>query len=601
MSIWRRSAFSTALSWIVVGILGAAEGIYGRTQYLADWISYLNVSRAIDALDWKGIFDPMWNPGYPALIALVRHLFSSTPEGEWYAIFLLNWIIFFGAYAAFRYLIRQAIRFYDPAMEGLASRPALTWVSCFIFLAFGLCFDQVSRVSPDLLVTVLFMLSVAQILRLTARPALRDAVLLGVILGAGCWVKCVFVSFSGIFLVVFAAACLLRKISIRIPAITAMTFAVIWLPYVALISWSYGQLTLGVSGPLNYAFHVNMLPHWANWQGGPAEFGKPLHASTPLLRDLPAFGFKAPFHTTYPPFNNMAYWYQGYHPFFSLKNQVIAIGRSFYFFARIAIVHPFLYAFGLVLLAIGVKSEWRRAFLKMAKKYWPAWVPAAIGFVSYMTVHVEDRYLSCFFLIFSLLALTPLLDKGLQAKRSLAVFVIAVLIVGSAAEVTVNARRAFKGALHGKDFHSDPQWVVAKVLEQDGLRRGDMVAVIGGKEPTMRSSWAYVAGLRIVAEFGTLPWRLQPASRTWFERAESEQADENYAQVFWGLRPDQRARVMQAFQETGARAIVCFASPGSDTDPGWERAGQTDAWIYRFGPTATEPAQAALLREATSR
>lgn len=598
MSIWKRSAFSTALSWVVVGVLGAIEGIYGRTQYLADWISYLNVSRAIDALDWKAIFDPMWNPGYPALIAAVRHLFPHTADGEWYSIFLLNWIIFFCTYAAFRYLIRQAIHFYNPSRAAVPWHPALTWATCFIFLTYGLCFDQVSRISPDLLVTLFFLLAAAQVLRIASRPDVSQALLLGLLIAVGCWIKGVFVSFSAVFLVILAAVCLLRKISLRIPAIAATTYLFFFLPYVALISWSYGQPTLGVSGPLNYAFHVNMLPHWANWQGGPPEFGKPLHSTTPLLHDLPVFAFKTPFHTTYPPFNNMGYWYQGYHPFFSLKNQLVAVGRSLYFFARIAILHPFLYALALVLLAIAVKREWRQAFFRAVRNYWPALLPALVGVAAYFAVHVEDRYLSVFFLIFSLLPLALLLDNELRSRRQLATFVIAVLILGSVAELAVNMRPALKRALLRKDFHKDPQWVVAKTLEQDGLERGDMVAVIGSTEPTMRSSWAYVSGLRIVAEFGTLPWRIQPASRMWFERSEPEPGDQDYGQLFWGLRSDQRERVVEAFRSTGARAIVCFSNPDSTPPPGWSRAGNTRVWIYRFGAPAAE---SAALREPTSR
>src|SRR6202012_4736929 len=68
MSSWNHSRISTALSWLLVGILGAVEGLYGRTQYLGDWLCYLNVSRAVSSLDWKGIFDPMWNAGYPILV-----------------------------------------------------------------------------------------------------------------------------------------------------------------------------------------------------------------------------------------------------------------------------------------------------------------------------------------------------------------------------------------------------------------------------------------------------------------------------------------------------------------------------------------------------
>jgi hypothetical protein len=58
----RISKSDVAWSWARVAAFGAVEGFYGRTQYAGDWISYLNVSRAISALNWPAIFDPMWKP-----------------------------------------------------------------------------------------------------------------------------------------------------------------------------------------------------------------------------------------------------------------------------------------------------------------------------------------------------------------------------------------------------------------------------------------------------------------------------------------------------------------------------------------------------------
>lgn len=601
MSVWRRSACSAALAWIIVAVLGAIEGLYGRTQYLADWISYLTVSHAVSALDWKGIFDPMWNPGYPALVALARAVFPPSVQGEWYAIFVLNWLIFLAAYASFRYLIRQAIEFYDPSLVGLTRSPVLIWAGVCVFLAFGLAFDHVSRVSPDLMVTMLFLLAGAQMLRLASRPTVGQALLLGVVLAAGCWVKGVFLTFAVFFFLALALVCARRKLPLRIPLLAGSSFLLLWVPYVALISWAYGRPTLGVSGSLNYAFHVNELPHWSNWQGGPAPFGKPLHASRQILHDLPVFEFKTPFQSTYPPFNNLAYWYQGYHSFFSLKNQLMAMFRSLYFLAEILVIHPIFYALAGMMAVILLKREWRSVFTRVSAAYWPVLVPALLGLATYLAVHIEDRYLSCFFFFFALVPLTPLLDKGLQGKRSFAIFVMTALVAGSVAELAVTERHAFKSALLRRDYHSDEQWKLAETLPAYGLKRGDTVAVIGGLEPNMRASWAYVSGLRIVGEFGSLPWRIQPASRMWFERADVEKGDKDYAQVFWALTPEQRARVIQAFESIGVRAIVCLESPAATPEQGWTRVGETKAWIYAFGPGRAETRQTAALSETTSR
>lgn len=584
MSSWNHSRISIALSWLLVSIFGVVEGLYGRTQYLGDWLCYLNVSRAVSSLDWRGIFDPMWNAGYPILVALARSVFPRTAEGEWYAITLLNWIIFLGAYAALRYLVRQAIAFYDPLQKNLASNSYIIWIICGVFLSFDLSFDKVSRVSPDLLVSTLFILAAAQTLRILTRPSVKAAVALGLILGAGCWVKGVFVSYSGIFLLMLFLACIVRKMPLRILATSVVIYLVVFIPYIAGISWSYGQFTLGASGSLNYAFHVNHLPHWTNWEGGPSQFGRPLHASQQLLDDQPVFAFGAPFRTTYPPYNNMAYWYQGFRHFFSFKLQLIAIGRSLHALAGVVRDHPFLCMLVLVFLALLLKRDWRISARKVFIRFWPLALPATLGLSTYVLVHVEDRYLGCFFLVFSLLPLTLLLDSELKPKRTFLIFILAAYALGAAAELAVNLRPTLKAAIHGQDFRHDSQWQLAQSLKSYGLASGDAVALVGNSLPNYRCSWAYVSGVRIVAEYGSVPWQIEPWDRMHSDHIKAEQADKDYGQIFWELPSEQRARVVQAFQTSGARAILSLSQPASPPEAGWRRLGETGAWIYNFDP-----------------
>lgn len=585
MSSLSRAEMSRAISWLVVGTLGALEGIYGRTQYLGDWICYLNVSRAASALDWKHIFDPMWNPGYPILIALVRGIFPHTAEGEWHAITLLNWFIFLMAYASWRYLIRQAIEFYQPSLTGLRDHPAVLWTTTCAFLGCTLCLDSVSSVSPDLLITTLFIFAAAQVLALLNRPGSIRAIGLGLTLGAGCWVKGAFLSFACVFLLVLLLACCAKRLSWRALGLSGFAYLAIFVPYVAAISICYGQFTLGVSGPLNYAFHVNHMPHWTNWQGGAAAFGAPLHPTRQLISDLPVFEFGAPFRTTYPPFNNLAYWYQGSKNFFSLKLQIIGIGHTLYFLATIVKTHPFVFALALALLIVMLRRDWRISFRATARFFWPLFLPAILGIAIYLAVHIEDRYVSPFCLIFSLLPLLPLLDPALKSKRVLTAVLLVIYTVGAAAELGVTDGLAFRDAIHRNDFHRDPQWKLATALPSYGLRSGDAVALIHDKSLGYRFHWAYISNLRIVAEFGSLPWATDPWDRTRFDPTVTEPADQDYGLLFWKkLTPGRRAQVMNAFRGAGARAVVAQSRPDATPEPGWRKVAGTNAWIYRFGP-----------------
>lgn len=586
MAFCKRDWLHRIFSWFVVSVFGAVEGLYGRTQYLGDWISYLNVSRAVSSHDWKGIFDPMWNPGYPALIAAARALAPRTAEGEWYAIAALNWIIFLATYASVGYLIRSVVESQGQPVAQEFRQPVITWTTCILFLGFELGFDRVSRVAPDLLVSLLFILGCAQILRVIGRPTARSAAILGLILGLGCWVKSVFVAYAAIFLLVLLLARFRGKIPWRTLAISASVFLALFIPYVSGMSWSYGQLTLGTSGELNYAFYVNRLPHWTNWRGDSSQLGSPLHPAAQLLSDLPVFSFREPFASTYPPYNNLSYWYRGFHHNFSIRNQSAAVGRTSYFLARIVKHHPILCAFLIVLLGIGLKHDWRVSALRRAKSLWPLLLLSVFATATYLLVHVEDRYLGGIFLVLSLLPLTLLLDSLLAARRSFLALVVAMYVVGAFLELKHNDGATLQAALHCQDFHHDPQWKLAAALEADGLRPGDAVALIGSGEPNFRCGWAYLARIRLVAEFGSLPWRIEPWDRTPFDHSAVEQADKNWGIAFWQLAPEQRERVIRAFQATGARAIVSLVQPGSASS-GWTPVADTSTWIYSFDPKLT--------------
>jgi hypothetical protein len=571
------------IALLVVGAAGAVESLYGRTQYLGDWLCYLNVSRAVTAHDWRSIFDPMWSPGYPILVGLVRLIFPATAAGEWYAICLLNWILFLAFYAAWQYLIREVIAQLSPTLASEEDRPAILWTTTAIFLTFGLCFDQASRVSPDLMVSALFILASAQTLRLMRRPTAKAALVLGLILGAGCWTKGIFLAYSGIFLCTLALGCLRRGIQWRVPAVAFASFLLVFAPYAAATSWAYGRFTLGVTGEMNYAFHVNHLPHWTNWQGGPAELGTPIHPTKPLIENLPAFGFAAPFRTTYPPYNNMAYYYQGYRHFFRLHNQIAAFVRCFRILLQIARVHLIFFALILALAAVLLKRDWRDSLRKTIAPVWFLFFPPLLGLAAYMLVHIEDRYLSPFLLIASLIPLLPLLNPDLKSKRLLAISLLAVFTLASLAEQRSANGHTLNVALHRQDFRQGELWKISTAMTALGLKAGDPVAMIVDTRFSPRCSWAYFSQLRIVAEFGGLPLAVQPTETVTFVPRTSGEETTNYVLMFRSLSPEKRGEVMDAFRQQGALAVLAYQEPEEKAElGGWKPIAGTTSWVYLF-------------------
>lgn len=579
---WSPGNVHLILSWIVIGALGIVEGLYGRTQYYGDWISYLNVSWAVTHIDWREIFNPFWNPGYPALVAAGRALAPPTPEGEWYAITAVNWVIYLIAYASWRGLIRSAFALYWPRSLALIQHPFTIWIGVCVFLGSCLALDSVSAVCPDLLVTTGFLLGSSLLLSLIRRRDLVTAILLGLVLGIGVWVKGVFTPFACLFVLTLFIYCCTKGGLWRSFGVVVGTFGVFFAIYVAGISWSYGEFTLGASGALNVPWHVDDMPHMTNWQGGPPPFGRPIHPTTQLVADLPAFGFGTPFRTTYPPYNDVAYWYEGFRSFFSLKLEVIAMGRSLWSLQQILRQHPIALAVVVALLLPLVKRPWRTSLAKVAIRTWPLLLPTIGGFGTYFLVHVEERYLSAFIMIVALLSCAPLLDVTLPARRLLTTALVLIYGAGALGELAATDAASFKGAVHHADFHDDPRWEIANALTAAGLRPGDPVAVIRDTYPAVRVSWAYVSRLRIVAEFGALPYRIEPQDRTRFDR-QDETPWPDYSEMFWTkLTPQQRDQVMKAFAQTGARAVVSLSMPKIQPGPGWVPLKGTPAWLYMF-------------------
>ena len=585
LHFWSASRLRLAciiLSWIAVGVLGAIEGFYGRTIYLNDYIAYLDVSRAIDRHDWAGALNPMWSPGYPFLVALARHLAPPTAEGEWFAITILNLLIFLVTYGAWRYLARRAIEFYRPSCLGMENHPVAVWATAWLFIGCCVGLVNVSNALPDLLVTACFILGTALTLQLICESRIRDGLLFGLLLGASVWIKGALLTFTVFLFITAVAGCYKRHASLRPLAFAAAIYAPLLLIFAIGTSWSYGQFTLGATGPLNYAFHVNDMPHWYHWQGG-EPFGKPIHPSPSLVPGLPVFSFAGPTPATYSPYENIAYWYQGFRQFFDARLQALAFLRSGYHLTAAILYQPILLGVLLALIASLMRSDWRRALFAATRRGWPMILPSLLGLGAYLAVSVEERYLAPFALVFGLIALAPLLETTLRARRILAIALTAIFTVAGLAQYVLNAGASFTAAVASADFHNAGQWRLALALQSSGLKPGDPVAIINGYTATNRYHWAYVDHLRIVAEFGALPFRIAPRERMRLFGDESEPADQDFGHTFWlELSDRQRDSVLSAFRTAGARAVVSLSTPVTPTDLGWTRLGGTDKWLYEF-------------------
>ena len=554
--------------------LGLIEGWYGRVDYSGDAIPYLDMARAIHNGEWKLAFNPLWGLGYVLLIAFAKTFFALTPAGEWNAIHLLNLLVYSGCFAGLMFLLRS-IRLFLNDQAGTAETIAdgrIVLAGTFLFLSAELCLDTVSRVGPDTLVTTLMLLALGLLLRLLQKPAWSTASLLGVVLGFGYVVKTIFLPLSLVIVVVAAVALYRRDVrrtsqqhsALSLLAGTIGLAAVFAAPYAAGLSWSLGRFTLGESGTLNYAWHVNRL-ELMHWQGGPAQFGKPLHPTHLLLADPPVYGFSQPFNVSYPPFFNPPYYYEGYKHFFSMKLQVHAIAANLLHLYQALRPLPITYAVMVCLVVILLTSSRDSAATGRQEllRLWPILVPAAAGIALYLQVHLEARYLPAFLLVLSAAPMAIFLQRCERRPAYAATLVLTILAVGSVATLIKIDGSTIDAARHHTRYSDSSQWVLARYLQQHGLRPGDDVAVIAG--PANHCTWAHVDGLHIVAE---LEGSLYAPMNT----------REN---LFWDATPATRQKIMEAFKQSGAKVVIArITAPKQLATPGWTAIPGTDNMIH---------------------
>jgi hypothetical protein len=550
-------------------IAGALEGRYGKSELYGDDISYLDVANLIHAGDWRTALNPQWSIGYPCLISVVRRWFPATPHGELAAIFWLNLSIYLVAWLGFLWLMRLMAR----GLRGDPLWEADTPLSPFLLVCAGCIFvtvqtgvGRVSTVGPDLLVTCIFFFASVFALKVFFRPNLGNCVALGALLGVGFLTKAILLTLAGVFFGMMVA--LQGRRRIFAPLFRAVgVFLLFVVLYGAGLSWSLGRPTLGEAGALNYAFHVNHLSHWMGWQGGPTEFGSPIHPVRMLRTDPPVFAFGEPFHVTYPPQFNMVYWYEGYRQVFSLKNTARAIAGNFhdvkYVFQEILPVTLAVMVCFCVTLVVKIRT---RAGAAPSLNPWMMYLPSLVGFSLYLLVHVEGRYVAGFLCV---LGMAPFFTLDRLSLRSLIrTAAVLLLVVATLFNSSERLHGAVRSAIARTDMQSGGQWAIADYLMKLNLKAGDKVASIAPRND-LRCTWAYASRSHIVAAIGNDAF--DPKSQV------------QDLHLFFD-HPSTQQQILQLFREQGAVAVVATEIPFEVSSPGWQHIPGSEAWVRLLEP-----------------
>jgi hypothetical protein len=577
------------LCWLGALVLGLLQA-WGRRHISADGllyigadsIAYLDQGDAWLRGDWATALNAMWSPLYPWFTGLTLHLFRPPPYQEFTVIRLLNFVIYCGALASFAYCLRRligirgahVINYYEPTDPNVEpeNAPRRGWLAPRLLFIFGyamfiwasLQMNRVSRISPDVLVTVWAYLAAGLVLRMKAGDARwRNFVLLGAVLGAGYLTKTVMFPLAFVWLA--CALCAGGRMRRALPRVVVAlcVFLCIAAPFVVALSRRQQRLTIGDSARLNYAWYVNGVEPFTHWQGGGVG-GRPLHPTRHVFTAPDVYEFAAPVGGTYPPWYDPTYWYAGVVTHFSLRQQLRAIAHNLLFILRFISARLFLYTVLLCLALLFYLSARGRRLLRDLAAYWVVLVPALAACCVYVLVNVEPRYLAPFFTLIALglfAAVSPCADEG--AARVLPATVWAVVLtcaLSLAPDAARDLLATARDAVRGSTLY-DAQWQVADELRRQGVPEGAPVAVVGD---AMYAAWPRLARVRVVAELPAKPL--------------------GNVETFWAADVARRYRVLGALIiEAQAQVVVAKDVPRHALADGWQPLGATG---YYYLPVA---------------
>jgi hypothetical protein len=337
-------------------------------------------------------------------------------------------------------------------------------------------------------------------------------------------------------------------------------FLLISLPFILLISEKKGEFTIGESGTVTYLRYVNGMP-FPHWQGDPLTGVVPAHPSRIVHQSLPVYEFGEPVGGTYPISTDPSYWYEGIEPEFDPGGLFARL-----FASAIVIVELFLQRQGVLLacvLALFMMGLRLKHPLGETLRRWALVIPAVVAFGLYATVLVEDRYVGVFVLLFwtDILGNVRLSDTENNRRWTNSLSVIAALgLMTNILLFNLDGLNRFRPSLATVGVEQSSAaaspLAVAQALRDLGVMPGERVGVIGyGYD----SFWARLARVKIVAELLD-----KDALDLWY-------ADEERWQG-----------VVEAFADTGVRAVIAEYVPDDVQMNDWHRVADSNYYIYLF-------------------
>lgn len=555
--------------WIALIAIAAVRAWFTRYELTPDSMSYLDIARAVAEGHIAAAINSYWSPGYPLLVSPFFRVIHPSPYLEFPLVHGINLLVFTAALAAFHLFWSELLLH---SQKRLADRNRQIPQAAFWALgyaAFGIAtlnIIGIGLVGPDLLVCAVSLMAASCVMRFRCTPGVGRALLLGLELALGYYIKAPFFPLGFVFIF---CACWNKRPSMRMVAFAGFataTFVLSCAPLVFALSVANKRITFGDSARLAQAFYLNGVQYFRHWQGGPPGSGMPVHP-THKLNDLPQiYEFAANNMGTYPPWFAPAYWNAGIRPHIVLKRQAVVFVRNlaleFQIFMESAA--PLLLVLIILVLLGRSAVEWTRHFLR----FWFVWTPGAAALFMFALIHVEPRFLGGWFVLLYAGGIAACMSDIDPAMRHAIQSIAAAALATVAAILILQSSREAVGIDHA-DGRSAEDASIAVNLLRSGLHPGDSVAIIGDGTGAY---WAHLARLRIIAEI--------PAA--------SASRPELPARDFWESNPDLQQEALRILARTGAKAVIAGANtsildaPPVQLPSQWRKVGETRAYVRFF-------------------
>jgi hypothetical protein len=322
-----------------------------------------------------------------------------------------------------------------------------------------------------------------------------------------------------------------------------------------------GKLSIGEAGTVTYTRYVDGIP-FPHWQGDANQDIVLTHPSRLIFQSPPIYEFAEPIGGTYPISTDPSYWYDGIEIRFNFQRQLARLLASGLFYIEL-----FFQKQGILLaciLAIYLMRSREKMSLIEVVKRWALVLPAIIAFGLYGLVLVSNRYIGVFVLLFWADILANIQLRTTTNNRSWIRVLSGVAILGLFVNIILFNLDGFK-RLNPAQLTDQGGQInlpvakpveVAQMLIEQGVQQGEKVAVIGYG---FDSFWARLARVKIVAEM-----------------LESD------ANEFWLGDESLQKKVMTAFANTGAKAVIAEVLPAYARLDGWQQIGESNYYVYLF-------------------